>query len=105
MMTPRFRDVATFMRVPYVEDFSSIDIALVGVPFDGAVTNRPGTRHGPRQVRDMSSMMRTTHHVTKVNPYQLCRIGDVGDVPLTNIYDLPEVNRQIASFYKELVKN
>ena len=50
-------------------------------------------------------MMRTTHHVTKVNPYQLCRIGDVGDVPLTNIYDLPEVNRQIASFYKELVKN
>ena len=105
MMTPRFRDVATFMRVPYVEDFSSVDIALVGVPFDGAVTNRPGTRHGPRQVRDMSSMMRTTHHVTKVNPYQLCRIGDVGDVPLTNIYDLPEVNRQIASFYKELVKN
>tara|TARA_B100001964_G_scaffold23589_1_gene23665 strand:- start:2384 stop:3148 length:765 start_codon:yes stop_codon:yes gene_type:complete len=53
----------------------------------------------------MSSMMRTTHHVTKVNPYELCRIGDVGDVPLTNIYDLPEVNRQIASFYKELVKN
>jgi len=50
-------------------------------------------------------MMRTTHHVTKINPYDLCRIGDVGDVPLTNIYDLTEVNRQIASFYKELVKN
>jgi guanidinopropionase len=93
------------MRVPYVEDFSSIDIAFVGVPFDGAVTNRPGARHGPRQVRDMSSMMRTTHHVTKINPYDLCRIGDVGDVPLTNIYDLTEVNRQITSFYKELVKN
>ena len=105
MMAPRFRDVATFMRVPYVEDLSSIDIAFVGVPFDGAVTNRPGARHGPRQVRDMSSMMRTTHHVTKINPYDLCRIGDVGDVPLTNIYDLTEVNRQITSFYKELVKN
>ena len=103
MMAPRFREVATFMRTPFVEDFSSIDIGLVGVPFDGAVTNRPGARHGPRQVRDMSSMMRTTHHVFKINPYDICRIGDVGDVPLTNMYDLPTVNNQITSFYNELV--
>ncbi len=103
MMAPRFREVATFMRTPFVEDFSSIDIGLVGVPFDGAVTNRPGARHGPRQVRDMSSMMRTTHHVFKINPYDICRIGDVGDVPLTNMYDLPTVNNQITSFYKKLV--
>ena len=104
MMAPRFREVATFMRTPYVEDFSTTDIGLVGVPFDGAVTNRPGTRHGPRQVRDMSSMMRTTHHVSKINPYDNCRIGDVGDLPLTNMYDLPTVNDQITSFYQQLVE-
>ena len=104
MMAPRFREVATFMRTPYVEDFSTTDIGLVGVPFDGAVTNRPGTRHGPRQVRDMSSMMRTTHHVSKINPYDNCRISDVGDVPLTNMYDLPTVNDQITSFYQQLVE-
>jgi len=103
MMAPRFREVATFMRTPYVKDFSTTDIGLAGVPFDGAVTNRSGTRHGPRQVRDMSSMMRTTHHVSKTNPYDNCRIGDVGDVPLTNIYDLPTVNDQITSFYQQLV--
>ncbi|MEE2877147.1 MAG: agmatinase [Candidatus Neomarinimicrobiota bacterium] len=91
------------MRVPYVEDYSSIDIGLIGIPFDGAVTNRPGTRHGPRQVRDMSSMMRTTHHVSKINPYDISKIGDVGDVPLTNMYDLPTVNDQITSFYSGLV--
>lgn len=102
-MAPRFREIATFMRVPYVEDYSSIDIGLIGIPFDGAVTNRPGTRHGPRQVRDMSSMMRTTHHVSKINPYDISKIGDVGDVPLTNMYDLPTVNDQITSFYSGLV--
>lgn len=105
MIAPRFREMSTFLRTPYVEDLSSIDIGLVGVPFDGAVTNRAGARHGPRQIRDMSSMMRTTHHVSKINPYNVCRVGDVGDVPLTNIYDLSEVNDQIASFFKLLVKN
>ena len=56
-------------------------IGLIGVPFDAAVTNRPGARHGPREIRNMSSLMRTTHHVTRINPYELCRIGDLGDTP------------------------
>jgi guanidinopropionase len=52
------------------------------VPFHGAVTNRPGTRHGPREIRNASSQMRAIHHVSKINPYELCRVGDLGDVPL-----------------------
>lgn len=105
MSAPRFRELATFMRTPYVQDLSELDIALIGVPFDGAVTNRPGARHGPREVRNMSTMMRSIHHVTKVNPYDLCRIGDAGDVPLTQIYDLEAVNREITAFYREVAAN
>ena len=77
MHAPRYCGLPTFMRAPFIEDPVEIDIALVGVPYDGAVEARSGTRQGPRQIRDMSSMMRSIHHVTRVNPYELCRVGDV----------------------------
>ena len=78
------------MRTPHVSEVTDLDIALVGVPFDGGVTNRPGARHGPREIRNMSSLTRTIYHVTRVNPYERCRIGDVGDVRFTNVYHLDE---------------
>jgi guanidinopropionase len=59
----RFSGIATLMRAPLARDLTDVDIALVGVPFDGAVENRPGARHGPREVRNMSSFMRNIHHV------------------------------------------
>ncbi len=52
---------------------------MVGVPWDGGTTNRPGARHGPRQMRDLSTMMRRIHHVTRVAPYELAKCGDLGD--------------------------
>ena len=48
MVQPRYTGMATFMRAPFTEDLSQVDIGLVGVPFDGGVTNRTGARHGPR---------------------------------------------------------
>ena len=68
---PRFGAVATFMRLPLADDPHALDIALAGVPWDGGTTNRPGARHGPRQVRDLSSMMRRVHPTTGLEPYQL----------------------------------
>ena len=61
---PRFAGVATFMRLPQVklEDAGDVDIGLIGVPWDGGTTNRPGPRHGPRQMRDASAMIRAVHH-------------------------------------------
>ncbi len=88
MVKPRYTGVPTFMRAPMVDSPADVDIAMIGVPYDGAVTNRPGARHGPREIRNMSSFMRTTHHVTRINPYELCRIGDLGDVDLPNLFDL-----------------
>jgi guanidinopropionase len=82
-----------------------LDIALVGVPYDGAVEARSGARQGPRQIRDMSSMMRAIHHVTRTNPYKLCRIADVGDVHFTQIFDVVASHADITSFYEKLHKS
>ncbi len=68
MLAPRYREIATFMRAPLRSDPVGVDIAMIGVPFDGGVTNRSGARHGPREMRNMSSLMRAIHHVTRVNP-------------------------------------
>ena len=79
MVVPRFGEVATFMRLPVERDPKKLDIAIVGVPWDGGTTNRPGARHGPREIRNMSTLMRRVHHVSLVAPYELCRVGDHGD--------------------------
>ncbi len=68
---PRFAGIPTFMRLPHVtldssEAKSEVDVGIIGVPWDGGTTNRPGARHGPRQMRDMSTMMRNAHHVTGI---------------------------------------
>ncbi|MHA1977050.1 MAG: agmatinase [Candidatus Hodarchaeales archaeon] len=102
MSLPRFTGISTFMRTPYITDLSNLDIAIIGVPYDGAVENRPGTRDGPREIRNMSNMMRSIHHVTRINPYKNCRIGDVGDVPIKRHYSIQEAHSDITQFYKEV---
>lgn len=102
MSAPRYMAIPTFMRTPIITDLAEFDIALVGVAYDGAVTNRPGARHGPREIRNASSMMRPIHPTTRINPYALCRIGDAGDVPFTRIYEVEESHREIARFFREL---
>lgn len=102
MTEPRYCGIPTFMRTPYVTDLNELDIALVGVPYDGAVEARTGARQGPRQIRDMSSMMRAIHHVTRINPYDLCRVGDVGDVHFNRIFDVEASHKDITNFYEKL---
>ena len=94
--------IPTFMRTPYQKDPHGLDIALIGVPYDGGVTNRAGARHGPRDIRDKSSMMRSIHHVTKVNPYDLCSIADLGDVPFQEVFCHEKVVEDIEAFYRKI---
>ncbi len=96
-IVPRFAGMPTFMRLP-VATPEEVDIALVGVPFDGGTTNRPGTRHGPREVRNQSSIVRRVHHATGVSPFDLVRVGDCGDAPI-NPLNLDETLESIASYY------
>src|ERR1017187_6482945 len=59
MMQPRYSEIATFMRAPLANSLDDVDIGLIGVPTDLGVTNRPGARHGPREIRNSSSLMRS----------------------------------------------
>ncbi|MDN2565771.1 agmatinase [Aquibium sp. A9E412] len=81
-IVPRFAGPSTFMRLPTTTP-DQVDIALVGVPFDSGTTNRPGARHGPREIRNQSSLVRRVHHVTGRSPFDLARVGDCGDVSVS----------------------
>jgi guanidinopropionase len=99
---PRFAGPSTFMRLPQAEP-AEVDIALVGVPFDGGTTNRTGARHGPREVRNQSSLVRKVHHVTRNSPFDVARVADCGDVPI-NPLDLEQTLESVEHYYRDVRK-
>jgi guanidinopropionase len=99
---PRFAGQATFMRLPVASTAEGLDIALVGIPWDGGTTNRAGARHGPREVRSQSSLMRRVHHVSGTEPYSIANIADVGDLSVNPI-DLMDGLRRIEAGMAEIV--
>jgi len=103
MYEPRYQEIATFMRAPYRPDLADVDVALFGVAYDGGVTNRPGARHGPREIRNQSSLMRAINHATGVNPFELARVADIGDVRFSQVYDNAAVNDDIEAFVRRVV--
>ena len=103
---PRFAGVPTFMRLPHVElasdRASEVDVALIGVPWDSGTTNRPGPRHGPRQIRDASTMIRAQHAVSGVRPFESLACADMGDVAI-NPADVQDSMRRITQFYTSAI--
>ena len=102
---PRFAGMPNFMRLPHLTlespRIDEVEMALVGVPWDAGTTNRPGPRHGPRQLRDLSTMIRAMNPVTSVAPFTMVNCADLGDVG-PNPIDLDDSMQRIASFYTEL---
>lgn len=103
MDLPRFAGIPTFMRLPHrpLEQAHGVEIGLIGVPWDGGTTNRPGARHGPRQLRDLSTMIRMINQATGVCPFRLARCADLGDAPV-NPADVADSLERIARFYAEV---
>jgi arginase family enzyme len=66
-------------RANLCDEWKQIDIALLGVPSDTGLSHRPGARYGPQGIRAQSGMIRYINPFTKVIPYELARVGDVGD--------------------------
>ena len=99
---PRYHGLPTFMRAPFSEDLAEVDVALVGVPFDGGVTNRAGARHGPREVRNQSSLMRKVNQATGLNPYDGLRICDVGDAWVEQPFELEGALNEIADVFANI---
>lgn len=104
---PRFAGVPTFMRLPHVAPdharFGEVEIGLIGVPWDSGTTNRPGPRHGPRQLRDASTMMRAQHAVSGMRPFEAARCADLGDVG-PNPADIQDSMARITAFYDKVIE-
>ncbi len=105
MELPRFAGIATFMRLPHVPPdhprFAEVEIGLIGVPWDGGTTNRPGPRHAPRALRDASTMMRAQNGATGVRPFEAARCADLGDVG-PNPADLEETLDRVTAAFARL---
>ncbi|NCX70780.1 MAG: agmatinase [Rhodobacteraceae bacterium] len=104
---PRFAGVPTFMRLPHVSldeaRIQDVEIGIIGVPWDSGTTNRPGPRHGPRQLRDASTMIRAEHPVSGVRPYERLNCADLGDVSI-NPADIEDSMNRITTFYKKVLE-
>lgn len=95
---PRFAGPATFMRLPIATP-AEVDVALVGIPFDGGTTNRTGARHGPREIRNQSSLVRRVHHATLASPFDRIRVADCGDAPVNPVDPAASIEL-ITGFYE-----
>jgi guanidinopropionase len=102
MTQPRYTEIATFMRAPLATSLDGIDVGLIGVPTDLGVSNRAGARHGPREIRNASSLMRMFNLGLGMNPYELCRIADLGDVRFSNRFDLEKHVAEIEAYYRKV---
>lgn len=79
--TPRFSGPRTFMRLPHVRDLEDVDVAIVGIPTDGAVVYRTGARFGPEGIRSASVMLRNYNPLLGVDVVDKLSLVDYGDVP------------------------
>ena len=101
---PRYTGIPTFFRTPYEQDLTQVDIGVIGMPFEGGVTNRPGARHGPREVRNQSSLMRRINGSTGVAPFAAQRVRDLGDCWIEQPFALEGAHKEIEAFYRTVVE-
>jgi guanidinopropionase len=99
---PRYTGIASFFRAPIGQRLDEVDIGIIGVPFDGGVTHRSGTRHGPRAVRDQSTLLRRINAATQVTPCATARVRDLGDCWIEQPYELVTALKEIESFYRTI---
>lgn len=99
---PRFGGPVTFMRLPAAPTAEGLDVAFCGIPMDIGTSNRPGTRLGPRQIRDESRMLRPFNMATGAAPFDHLQCADIGDVPI-NTFDLKKSVAIIEGHYDNIL--
>jgi agmatinase len=100
---PRYAGAPTFARLPRIDEVSRYDIAILGAPFDGGVSYRPGARFGPSSIRQASRHLRPAYHPDlQVSPFRVLQAVDAGDVPC-NPFDIDTALEQIADTARELI--
>lgn len=101
---PRFGGPATMMRLPSAASAKGLDVAFIGIPMDHGTSNRPGTRLGPRQIRDESRMLRPYNMATGAAPFDHLQVADLGDVPI-NTFDLKKTVDIITAHYRDVLRH
>ena len=103
LVYPRFSGIATFMRLPHIPRASELDIALIGIPYDGGTTYRSGPRFGPRHVREQSAIIRPWNPVLNLNPFDRFRIADYGDLSI-NPLSIDDTFQRITAQLDDVLK-
>ncbi len=103
--TPRFAGPCTFCRYPLLELVESehlpVDWAIYGAPFDSGVTYRPGTRFGPRAIRDASQYVKPYSIPHDIDITEALSLADAGDAPV-NPFDCKQNAERIYEFARDL---
>jgi len=99
---PHFAGINTFLKAPYAEDVRTVgryDAAVLGVPFDGGTTYRPGTRFGPQGMRRISALYTPYNYEMGVDLREqmtLCDAGDVFTIPANLEKTFDQVSRAMS---------
>jgi agmatinase len=102
---PRYAGAPTFARLPRVDEVSRHDVAVLGAPFDGGVSYRPGARFGPSALRQASRHLRPAFHPEQdVAPFRVLQAVDAGDVPC-NPFDTDQALQQIDDAARDLLSD
>ena len=101
---PRFGGIASMMRLPVQKGSAGLDACFVGIPLDIGTSNRSGSRHGPRAIRNESVLLRPYNLGTGARPFDCLQVADIGDVAL-NAYNLADSITRIERFYDGVMAN
>ncbi len=86
---PSYVGLPSFQKLPWITDADALasrapDVAIVGAPFDDAVSHRPGARFGPRAIRQASYHSGAINSLQLgIEPYDWLDVVDAGDAPVT----------------------
>lgn len=97
-----YQGIATFGRRPHTRDAGGADVAIVGIPYDGATSYRSGARFGPRAIREQSLLLWGYNNALQVAPFNVLRVIDFGDVDIVPV-DVLATQRAIEREVGELV--
>ncbi|MGW8887943.1 agmatinase [Streptomyces sp. NPDC055749] len=82
-VSPRYAQIPTFMRLPLDTEPSGYDMVVIGAPYDGGTSYRPGARFGPRAIRAESGLIHGVGIDRGPGTFDLIRCADAGDIDLT----------------------
>lgn len=102
LAVPRYAGLATFARLPRLEDVPDYDIAVAGVPFDSGVTYRPGARFGPAHIREASRLLRSYNPALGVEPFASRQVVDAGDIA-ANPFDIGAAIKEVQTAAARLI--